>query len=61
VNKEFGKMVAVQGGAITAVPLSVLNGTTRVVNVDLMYDKQRLNVRRDSSMNWLVWSGESRR
>jgi 6-phosphofructokinase 1 len=61
VNKEYGKMVAVQGGAITAVPLSVLNGTTRVVNVDLMYDRKRLNVRRDSSLNWLVWSGEPRR
>jgi 6-phosphofructokinase 1 len=54
VNKEYGKMVAVQGGAITAVPLSVMNSATRVVNVDLMYDRQRLNVRRDTSLNWLV-------
>jgi 6-phosphofructokinase len=54
VNKEYGKMVAVQNGAITAVPLSVLDGTTRVVNVDLMYDRQRLNVRRDTALNWLV-------
>lgn len=54
VRKDFGKMVAVQGGAITAVPLSILNNPTRVVNVELMYDRDRLNVRRDTALNWLV-------
>jgi 6-phosphofructokinase 1 len=55
VRKEYGKMVAVQAGAITSAPLSVLNNPTRVVDVDLMYDKSVLNARRDTAMNWLVY------
>jgi 6-phosphofructokinase 1 len=54
VREEYGKMVAVQGGAITSAPLSVLNSPTRVVDVDLMYDRSVLNARRDTAMNWLV-------
>jgi 6-phosphofructokinase 1 len=54
VRKEYGKMVAVQGGAITSAPLSVLNNPPRVVDVDLMYDKNLLNARRDTAMNWLM-------
>lgn len=51
---EYGKMVSVQGGAITSAPLSVLNNPMREVNLDLMYDKRRLNARRDTAMNWRV-------
>lgn len=55
VREEYGKMVAVQAGAITSVPLSVLNNPPRVVDVDLMYDKNLLSARRDTAMNWLVY------
>lgn len=54
VRKDFGKMVAVQNGVVTAAPLSVLNSPTRVVDVDVMYDKSRLNARRDTALNWHV-------
>lgn len=54
VRKEYGKMVAVRAGAITSAPLTVLDNPTRVVDVDLMYDKSVLNARRDTAMNWLV-------
>jgi ATP-dependent phosphofructokinase / diphosphate-dependent phosphofructokinase len=53
-RKEYGKMVSVRQGAITSVPLTELNNPLRVVDVDLMYDKKRLNALRDSAMNWLV-------
>jgi len=53
-RKVFGKMVSVKGGVITAVPLSELNNSLRVVDVDRMYDKTRLNARRDSALGWLV-------
>ena len=53
-RKEYGKMVSVRQGAITSVPLTELNNPLRVVDVDLMYDKNRLNARRDSAMNWPV-------
>jgi 6-phosphofructokinase 1 len=54
MRKEFGKMVSVQGGAVTTAPLSVLNNPTRTVDIDLMYDRNRLNARRESALNWLV-------
>lgn len=53
-RKEYGKMVSVRQGAITSVPLTELNSPLRVVDVDLMYDRNRLNARRDSALNWLV-------
>jgi len=54
VRKEFGKMVSVQSGAIRTVPLSALNNPVRVVDVEQMYDKQRLNARRDTAFGWLI-------
>ncbi len=53
-RKEYGKMVCVRQGTITTAPLSVLNNPVRVVDVDLLYDRGRLNARRDTAMNWLV-------
>lgn len=53
-RKEFGRMVSVRKGLITSVPLTDLNQPLRVVDVDLMYDKEKLNARRDTAMNWLV-------
>jgi 6-phosphofructokinase len=53
-RKEYGKMVAVQHGAITSVPLTELNQPLRVVDINLMYDKERLNARRDSALGWRV-------
>jgi hypothetical protein len=54
MRKEYGQMVAVQGGRITTSPLSILSNPVRVVDVDLMYDKDRLNARRDTATNWPV-------
>ncbi len=54
LRKEYGRMVAVQGGRITTAPLSVLNNPVRVVDIDLTYDKQRLNARRDTALDWCV-------
>jgi 6-phosphofructokinase len=54
VRKEFGKMVSVQSGAICTVPLTVLNNPVRVVDVELMYDTERLSARRDTALGWLV-------
>jgi ATP-dependent phosphofructokinase / diphosphate-dependent phosphofructokinase len=53
-RKKYGTMVSVQRGIIGAAPLSVLNNPVRVVDVDLMYDRGRLNARRDTAVNWLV-------
>ena len=47
-------MVSVRQGTITSVPLTELNNPLRVVDVELMYDKNRLNARRDSAMLWPV-------
>jgi 6-phosphofructokinase 1 len=54
MRKQFGHMVAVEGGRITTLPLSVLNNPVRVVDVDAMYDRERLNARRDSALGWPV-------
>jgi ATP-dependent phosphofructokinase / diphosphate-dependent phosphofructokinase len=54
VRKEYGKMVSVQNGTISAVPLSALSNPVRVVDVERMYDKSRLNARRDTALGWLV-------
>jgi 6-phosphofructokinase 1 len=54
VRREYGKVVSVRQGVITSVPLSVLNNPVRVVDVELMYDKRRLNARRDTALGWLV-------
>jgi ATP-dependent phosphofructokinase / diphosphate-dependent phosphofructokinase len=54
MRKEYGQMVAVQGGRITTAPLSVLSNPVSVVDVELMYDKDRLNARRDTALNWPV-------
>lgn len=54
LRKEYGKMIAVQKGCITTAPLSILNNPVGVVDVDLMYDKERLTARRDSALNWPV-------
>jgi 6-phosphofructokinase len=54
LRKEYGSMVSVQGGRITSAPLSVLNNPVRVVDVELMYDPERLNARRDSALGWPV-------
>jgi 6-phosphofructokinase 1 len=54
MRKEYGQMVAVQGGRITTAPLSVLSNPVRVVDVELLYDKDRLNARRDTALNWPV-------
>jgi 6-phosphofructokinase 1 len=52
--EEYGKMVSVQKGKITSVPLAELNNPPRVMDVELMYDKKRLNARRDSALHWSV-------
>jgi 6-phosphofructokinase 1 len=54
MRKDYGKMVSVQQGRITTAPLSILDNPVRVVDVDLMYDKDRLNARRDTALNWTV-------
>jgi ATP-dependent phosphofructokinase / diphosphate-dependent phosphofructokinase len=54
VQKDFGKMVSVQSGAICAAPLTVLNQPVRIVDVERMYDTERLNARRDTALGWLV-------
>lgn len=54
VRKEFGRMVSVRKGAITSVPLTDLNQPLRVVDVNLMYDKKKLNARRDTAIGWPV-------
>jgi 6-phosphofructokinase len=53
-RRDYGKMVSVRHGAITSVPLTELNNPLRVVDVELMYDKQRLNARRNSALLWSV-------
>jgi hypothetical protein len=54
MRKEYGRMVSVQGGRITTAALSVLNNPVGVVDVELLYDKDRLNARRDTALNWPV-------
>ncbi|MDD5542684.1 MAG: ATP-dependent 6-phosphofructokinase [Acidobacteriia bacterium] len=54
VNQKFGQMVAVENGHITEKALTALNGPVRSVDVDLMYDKERLNARRDTALGWRV-------
>jgi len=54
LRKEYGTMVSVQGGRITTAPLKVLNNPVRVVDIDLMYDRDRLNARRDTALGWSV-------
>jgi len=54
MRKEYGRMVSVQGGRITTAPLSILNNPVSVVDVELLYDKDRLNARRDTALNWPV-------
>lgn len=54
VNKQFARMVAVENGRITSKPLSAVSGTVRSVDVDLMYDRERLTARRDTAMGWRV-------
>jgi 6-phosphofructokinase 1 len=53
-RQEYGRMVCVQGGRITTAPLSVLSNPVRVVDVELTYDQERLNARRDTALNWFV-------
>jgi len=55
VRKEFGMMVSVQSGAIRPVPLSVLKNPVRVVDVEQMYDRERLNARRDTALGWQIY------
>jgi 6-phosphofructokinase len=54
INGKFGHMVAVENGCITEKPLTAVSGKVRSVDVDLMYDKERLNARRDTAMGWRV-------
>ncbi len=54
INRQFGHMVAVENGRITSKPISAVAGQVRSVDVDLMYDKERLNARRDTAMGWRV-------
>lgn len=53
-NKQFGHMVAVENGQIVAKPINAVAGQVRSVDVDLMYDKDRLNARRDTAIGWRV-------
>jgi 6-phosphofructokinase 1 len=46
VNGDFGKMVSLKNGAITAVPLKNVYGKVRRVDVPTRYDAQRYNGRR---------------
>lgn len=54
VNGRFGHMVAVENGKITAKAISAVAGQVRSVDVDLMYDKDRLTARRDTALGWRV-------
>jgi len=54
MRKQYGSMVSVQGGRITSAPLEVLGNPVRVVDVDLMYDRNKLNARRDTALGWTV-------
>jgi 6-phosphofructokinase 1 len=54
MRKQYGSMVAVQSGRITTAQLSVLNNPVRVVDIDLMYDREHLNARRDTALGWSV-------
>ncbi len=54
INKKFGHMVAVENGKITSKPIDTVAGQVRSVDVSLMYDKDRLNARRDTAMGWRV-------
>ncbi len=46
VKRDFGKMVSFKNGVITSVPLEVVTGKLRVVDVNTMYDTDRYNGRR---------------
>jgi 6-phosphofructokinase 1 len=54
INKQFGCMVAVENGKITSKPISAVGGKVRSVDVELMYDPDRLNARRDTAFGWRV-------
>lgn len=46
VKGDFGKMVSYKNGKITAVPLKVVTGRPRLVDIDRFYDVDRYNGRR---------------
>ncbi len=45
-NRDFGKMVSVNNGQITAVPLKEATARPKLVNVEIDYDTDRYNGRR---------------
>ena len=54
LRKQFGKMVGVCGGRVSEVPLTAIDGTTRTLDVDLLYDTDRLRASRKTSIGWNV-------
>jgi len=46
VSKDFGKMVSLKNGKITAVPLKDVYGKLSLVDVETQYDADRYNGRR---------------
>ncbi|MFA5316031.1 MAG: ATP-dependent 6-phosphofructokinase [Dehalococcoidales bacterium] len=46
-KKDFGKMVAYQNGHITACPLKDIFGKLKLVDVNIQYDAERYNGRRN--------------
>ena len=46
VKKDYGKMVSFQNGRVTSVPIEVVKGKPRTVDIDTQYDIDRYNGRR---------------
>ena len=46
VNRDFGKMVSLRNGKITAVPLKDIYGKLNLVDIETQYDIERYNGRR---------------
>jgi len=46
VKEDFGKMVSLKNGKITAVPMEEAVGKLNLVDVETQYDKERYNGRR---------------
>jgi len=51
-REEYGRMVAVVSGRIDSQPLRVLSHPARTVSVERVYERERLNARRESALMW---------
>jgi 6-phosphofructokinase len=46
IRENFGRMVSFRNGQITSVPIVDIVGKTQTVDVNTLYDTERLNGRR---------------